>query len=163
MIKKDIWKWLVLFLSVLLATLLFVLFVCPHGTNRLNNWALVNLETGEIFPFEEHASVGRAGVGGPGKIRGTGSDLTYITIKNQGGGLLFLGEMSRDLELITGNLFMQEEQGNLALLNQRDGSLYPLSGNGFSIWTADYYLSFFRQAVKASGREKIRYGLSIFY
>lgn len=163
MIKNDIWKWLVLFLSVLLATLIFVLFFVPRSACKLNNWALVNLDTGEIYPFEEHIDAGRPGMGSLGKMGKAGSELTGITIKNQGGGLIFLGEMNGEMELLTGNLFFQEEQDNLALLNQRDGSLYPLSGNGFSVWTAEYYLSFFRQAVEASGQEEIRYGLSIIY
>lgn len=161
MIKKDFWKWLVLFLSVLLASLLFVLFFHPRNSSNLNNWALVDLETGEIFPFVEHMDAGRGGIGNLEKMNSSG--LTCITIKAQGGGLLFLGEMSGDMELITGNLFLKEEGGELALLNKKDGRLYSLSGNGFSVWTTEYYLSFFRQAVETSGQEKIRYGLAIYY
>lgn len=163
MIKESFWKWLVVFLGSMLASLLFVLFFFPHEEQRKNNWALVDLETGEIYPFEDYVGAGRSSVQNLEKLCGSSLELTDITIKEPGGGLIFLGEMSGKKNLLTGNVFMEEEQERFALINQRDGRYYSLSGNGFSVWTSEYYLTFFRQAVKNSGEEKIRYGLSILY
>ena len=154
--KKGFGIWTgILFAGSLVCSALIAFWTASHTGGHVEDWALTNMETGEIIPFTSETN----SPGMPGK-KGA---LYNIILANQDGKIIFMGEMNRERQYITGDLLSEDAYRAMALINQTDGRSYPLKNHLSAIVTNDYYISLTEQTAELFGQEKKRYRLSIFY